>query len=203
MSAGADLNRLADSSLPDCKYGQKNRSPPNCRLAGPLAYTNHFFDTLPKGARVIVAYSGGLDSHVLLHTAAAAHMRRKDVTLEAIHVNHNLQLQSVEWVEHCIAVAESLDVTLHVRSIDTDAEFDQLRQHKGLEAAARQARYSCFADVMNSGDYLLLAQHADDQAETFLLQALRGSGPDGLSAIAARRRCGGTVDSPVASLHPC
>jgi len=161
------------------------------KLAGPLAVINHFFDTLPAGTRLLVAYSGGLDSHVLLHVCSAAMLRRQDIILEAVHVNHNLQPESTSWAEHCANTASELGVGFHLQSIQIDDAFQLRKEQQGLEAAARHARYSAFMKLVQTGDMLLLAQHADDQAETFLLQALRGSGPDGLAGIPASRRFGG------------
>ena len=154
--------------------------------------------------RLLVGYSGGLDSHVLLHclsqalvdapnTASKSSPECADPTaiadsqLLAVHVNHNLQSESHDWAKHCTETARLLGVECQVHHVKHDDEFAQELQRSGPEAAARGARYKAFAEQMNAGDYLLLAQHADDQAETFLLQALRGSGPDGLAAMPAQR----------------
>lgn len=131
---------------------------------------------LPKARRYRVALSGGLDSTVLLK--ACAEVRGELGALDAIHVNHNLQPKAAAWGEHCRRLCEGLGVPLELRSVKVDAASGQ-----GLEAAARDARYGVFRDLMEPGDMLLLAQHADDQLETFLLQALRGAGVRGLSAM--------------------
>ena len=174
---------------PRATHSARNARVP--KLAGPLAVINHFVDTLPPGTRLLVAFSGGLDSHVLLHVCSAARLRRQDITLEAVHVDHNLQPESKSWVSHCAKTAAELDIGFHLQEVLIDEDFEQRKQQQGLEAAARHARYSAFAKLVQTGDLLLLAQHADDQAETFLLQALRGSGPDGLAGIPASRRFGG------------
>jgi len=158
------------------------------KLPGPLATFNVFFDALPEGARVLIGYSGGLDSHVMLHMAAAAVARRGDVALEAIHVNHGLQAESDDWAAHCERVCQSLVVPLFVVDAEVASRHAKTIQEKGTEAAAREARYTAYSEQMRTGDFMLLAQHADDQAETFLLQALRGSGPDGLSAMQPTRK---------------
>ena len=146
--------------------------------------------------RIIVAYSGGVDSHVLLHAlvqalntpraappdAPAAAPWSQHFVLRALHVDHQLQSQSTAWAEHCAAVCSELGVPLQTRQIPGE-EITSLEAEQGLEAAARLSRYRVFNQVMLPGDVFVLAQHADDQAETFLLQALRGSGPDGLAAI--------------------
>jgi tRNA(Ile)-lysidine synthase len=131
---------------------------------------------LPKVRRYRVALSGGLDSSVLLK--ACAELRAELGALDAIHVNHNLQPDAAAWSEHCQRLCQGLGVPLEVRSVRVDAASGQ-----GLEAAARGARYGVFRDLLQPGDMLLLAQHADDQLETFLLQALRGAGVRGLSAM--------------------
>ena len=128
-----------------------------------------------------VAFSTGMDSHVLLHAASALLQERDDVTLRAVHIDHGLHADSEQWVTHAEFVCDGLGVPLITRRVMVD------EQENGLEAGARLARYQAFADILQPGEQLLLAQHADDQAETFLLQALRGSGPDGLASIPRKR----------------
>ncbi|MCL4127645.1 UNVERIFIED_CONTAM: hypothetical protein GTU68_006489 [Idotea baltica] len=125
-----------------------------------------------------------MDSHVLLHAAAELLHDRDDVSLRAIHVNHGLHADSEFWVRHAEFVCDGLNIPLVVRKVVVDEQFE------GPEAGARLARYEAFSNVLEPGEQLLLAQHADDQAETFLLQALRGSGPDGLSSIPRKRTFG-------------
>ena len=131
---------------------------------------------LPRARRYRVALSGGLDSTVLLK--ACAEIRTELGGLDAIHVNHNLQAEAAAWGEHCRRLCASLGVPLDLRSVSVTGAAE-----KGMEAAARDARYGEFEALMQPGDMLLLAQHADDQLETFLLQALRGAGVRGLSAM--------------------
>lgn len=143
-------------------------------------------------SHVSVAYSGGIDSHVLLHATAQLLHDHPDISLRAIHINHGLQEDSEQWVRHAEYVCDGLNVPLIVRRVDVAQGGD------GPEASARLARYAAFAEVMHVGEQLLLAQHADDQAETFLLQALRGSGPDGLSSIPRKRTfAGGYMARPL------
>jgi tRNA(Ile)-lysidine synthase len=130
----------------------------------------------PKARRYRVALSGGLDSTVLLK--ACTDVRAELGDLDAVHVNHNLQPAAAAWSEHCRRLCTGLGVPLELRSVSVDTASD-----RGLEAAARDARYGVFRALMRPGDMLLLAQHADDQLETFLLQALRGAGVRGLSAM--------------------
>lgn len=142
----------------------------------------HFLTRVPATRRVLVGYSGGVDSHVLLHNLKQQSLERTDLDILAVHVNHGIQSQSGEWVNHCKNQCRALDVPVTCIEVDVSQFRD-----KGPEASARMARYGAFATIMREGDYLLLAQHADDQVETFLLQALRGSGPDGLASIPLQR----------------
>ncbi|HEX4975104.1 MAG TPA: tRNA lysidine(34) synthetase TilS, partial [Pseudomonadales bacterium] len=132
--------------------------------------------------RLIVAYSGGLDSSVLLHLLHAfvnglAESEKRPLLL-ALHVNHNLQVQSSLWAEHCTKQAEKYGLTVHVMNAVVKKNGGQ-----SPEEAAREARYQLFEQFVKEGDVLCLAHHQDDQAETLLLRLLRGSGPLGLSAM--------------------
>lgn len=131
----------------------------------------------PKPTRYWIAYSGGLDSTVLLHAMASC---RETLPLDiaALHIDHGLQPESREWQQHCQQFCEQLHVPL--TSLTVDVERDS---GKGLEAAARAARYQAFASTLQSGEVICLAQHQDDQAETVMLQLLRGSGAAGLAAM--------------------
>jgi len=129
-----------------------------------------------------VAYSGGLDSHVLLLLMSQLQQQDTALQLRAVHVNHALQTHSDRWADHAREVCNNLAIPLEVRKAVVEDHGE------GPEAAARKARYKEFSDALNPGEHLLLAQHAEDQAETFLLQALRGSGIDGLSGIPRKRR---------------
>lgn len=125
-----------------------------------------------------VAYSGGLDSSVLLH-ALASLRACLGAPLEAVHVDHALLPQARAWRAHCRAVCAALGVPLRVLEV----EVAPLRAALGVEAAARRARYGALAALLRPGDCLLTAHHRDDQAETVLLQLFRGSGPAGLAAM--------------------
>jgi len=148
----------------------------------PAEALSEFLDGQPELKAVTVAYSGGLDSHVLLHLVAGLPELRPDISLRAIHINHGLQADSDGWAEHAQSVCDGLQIPLKVVDVDIDPNHTD-----GPEAAARLARYAAFAEHLMSGEHVLLAQHCDDQAETFLLQALRGSGPDGLASIPKKR----------------
>ncbi|MCE9681362.1 tRNA lysidine(34) synthetase TilS [Halomonas alkalisoli] len=131
----------------------------------------------PPGRVVWVALSGGLDSSLLLTLAAHA-IRRYPRPLYALHVHHGLQAGADDFEAHCRRLCSRLGVPLFVERVDVS-----LSGGLGLEGAARQARYSAFQRRVACGETLWLAQHRDDQAETFLLAALRGSGVRGLSGM--------------------
>jgi len=133
------------------------------------------------GRRLLVGYSGGLDSTVLLHLLAAnTDIRRNG--LGAIHVHHGLHADADAWAAQCQRSCDALDVPLSIVHVDVDRASGQ-----GLEGAARDARHRAFAQALADDEILALAHHRDDQAETFLLRALRGSGVDGLAAMRSWR----------------
>lgn len=128
--------------------------------------------------RFVVAYSGGLDSHVLLHAVAGMRERLEGRGVVALHVNHGLSARADQWSAHCAAQCEVLGVGLVDLRVDA-----RPRPGESPEAAAREVRYQAFAGFLEEGDCLLTAHHQDDQAETLLLQLLRGAGPRGLAAM--------------------
>lgn len=141
---------------------------------------NHLAEQIGDERKLCVALSGGLDSTVLL--AALTALRAgpyPDLSLRAIHIHHGLSELADDWVAHVVAFCRQLQVPLEVVYVSVDAKG------KGVEAAARTARYQAFADHLAVGEILLTAQHLNDQCETFLLALKRGSGPAGLSAMAA------------------
>ncbi|MGR2738252.1 tRNA lysidine(34) synthetase TilS [Billgrantia sp. Q4P2] len=137
----------------------------------------HALAQTPPGRVVWVALSGGLDSSLLLTLAAAA-CRRHPRSIHALHVHHGLQAAADDFEAHCRRLASRLGVPLFVERVTVDQAAGL-----GLEGAARQARYAAFARRVAPGETLWLAQHRDDQAETFLLAALRGSGVRGLAGM--------------------
>lgn len=136
------------------------------------------------GRAVLVGYSGGLDSTVLLHLLASDPARRAH-GLRAIHVHHGLHPDADAWEAHCRKACDALGIECVVAGVQVPAGAGF-----GPEAAARDARRSAFADALRDGEVLALAHHRDDQAETFLLRTLRGSGPDGLAAMRPWRAFG-------------
>ncbi len=132
----------------------------------------------PGAARYWVAFSGGLDSHALLHASTVLRSKRGLPQLFAAHINHGLHPEADNWERHCAQICQALRVPF--RAIRVRA---QARLGESPEAAARQARYQALASLVAEGDLLLTAHHRDDQAETVLLQLLRGAGPWGLAAM--------------------
>lgn len=132
---------------------------------------------LSSQAPLKIAYSGGMDSHVLLH-ALAALRAQSSLRLSAIHVDHGLLPASRDWAGHCEAVCAQLGVPYHLERVRVDVSGGE-----GVEAAARRARYAALARHVAGGEVLLTAHHQDDQAETVLLQLLRGTGMHGLAGM--------------------
>ena len=131
----------------------------------------------PRPSRYWVGFSGGLDSTVLLYLLAQSQTRLA-APLGAIHVDHGLHPDSTAWRSHCEHVCDALGLPLVALRVDAAAA-----RGESPEAAARVARYAAIAEHMDSGAMLLTAHHLDDQAETLLLQLLRGAGVDGLAAM--------------------
>lgn len=137
----------------------------------------------PVAAPLVVGFSGGLDSTVLLHWLAAdPTIGRRG--LRAIHIHHGLQAQADDWADHCQQLAAQWQLELQVIRVQVD------NHGQGMEAAARDARRQAFIHALRAGEQLVLAHHREDQAETFLLRALRGSGCDGLAAMQPWSRIG-------------
>jgi tRNA(Ile)-lysidine synthase len=136
----------------------------------------------PPSARVWVGFSGGLDSSVLLH-GLKQHLPNA-CTLEAIHIHHGLHPAADAWVAHCQTVCDALGIALHSERIRIEDP------HRNIEAQARSARYAAFARLVNAGDTLALAHHADDVAETLLLRLMRGAGTEALGNMKALSRYG-------------
>ena len=150
------------------------------------ALPDSLFD-VPGGdgaAGVVVALSGGLDSSVLLHRLAAQRAARAR-GLRAVHVHHGLHADADAWAAHCQRACAGLGVPLRVLRVDVPRD-----RGLGPEGSARAARLAAYADTLGAGEVLALAHHLDDQAETFLLRALRASGPEGLAAMRPWRRFG-------------
>ena len=139
--------------------------------------------SLPPG-KLRVALSGGMDSTVLLH-AVAEHLRKTHdlARLAAHHCDHRLIKESKDMARHCQMFAESLGVNFQCDVLD-------VRTGGNTEAEARRARYACLQSALAQDETLLLAQHADDQAETLLMRLMRGAGGDLLRGMPRERALG-------------
>jgi len=124
-----------------------------------------------------IAYSGGLDSHVLM--SLCTELRKSyPLKLQAIHIHHGLSPQASAWAAHCEFVSSSYQINLLQRSVQVMPQVGE-----SLEEVAREKRYVAFAEYLSEGDVLLTAHQQDDQAETILLQLFRGAGPKGLAGM--------------------
>jgi tRNA(Ile)-lysidine synthase len=153
------------------------KSPPTLK-----ARLESCLDCIPGDiSRVVLAYSGGIDSRVLLHLLS---LRSQQFEILPWHVNHGLQDMAAEMEAFCRASASLYGFKIKLSHLNLDA------QGSNIEARARYARYALFEQFLGQNDCLLTAHHADDQAETFLLNTLRGSGSAGLRGIARARDIG-------------
>jgi tRNA(Ile)-lysidine synthase len=129
----------------------------------------------PISARFWVAYSGGLDSQVLLFALSRIIPTKR---LRVIHVNHGLHTDSIKWANICQQTCEKLGIYCEIVPVDAHPKSGE-----SPEAYARAARYGAMVKRIPAGDFLLTAHHRKDQAETLLLQLLRGAGLKGLASM--------------------
>lgn len=152
-----------------------------------MAFTPHqLLAALPaRDTACLVAFSGGLDSHVLLHALCGLRDDgRFTGPIRALHVNHGLSANADHWAQHCRVVCTALGVPLEVRRVNV------VRTGEGLENAARKARLAVFGEILSAREALLTAHHLDDQVETLLFRMLRGTGLRGLAGIRRQRPLG-------------
>ncbi len=135
----------------------------------------------PDAETCWIAYSGGMDSHVLLHVLASIQNNIKP-RLVAVHINHGISSDADLWVKHCQKICEDHLIEFQTFPVDLSQKSD-----KGTEAFAREKRYEVLGNLINRHDLLFTAHHMDDQLETILLQLMRGSGPDGLVGMPQAR----------------
>ena len=143
------------------------------------------------GAHWWVALSGGADSVALLHALHALCAEERGPSISAVHINHGLHADADAWAALCRRHCDALKIPLRIESVDVQPSG------RGLEAAAREARYHAFEKILLEGDVLFTGHHADDMVETVMLRLFRGAGPRGLAGIPRQRPCGkGTIFRP-------
>jgi tRNA(Ile)-lysidine synthase len=135
------------------------------------------------GAHLVLGLSGGLDSVTLLALLQSV-APTLGFSLRAVHVNHGISPNAARWAQFCAALCDRSRIPLQLETVSITPY-----QGLGLEGAARRARYEVFARI--DADFVVLAQHRDDQAETLLMRLLRGSGVRGLAAIPPSRSLAG------------
>lgn len=132
---------------------------------------------------IFIGYSGGIDSHVLLHLCASIPTIKAKIT--AVYVHHGLQAEADAWAVHCQQQVQRLDIKFKQLRVNASPKSGQ-----SPEEAARNARYAALQSLMQPNDVVLIAQHQADQLETVLLQLFRGSGLAGLSGIPSSKQLG-------------
>ncbi|MBN1684543.1 MAG: tRNA lysidine(34) synthetase TilS [Gammaproteobacteria bacterium] len=139
---------------------------------------SRYAEYFSKAARIIIAYSGGVDSHVLLQACSDFFQHEDRKKLYAVHIHHGLMPDADHWSSHCEQICKTLKIPFKMIRVNVPKI-----KGESLEATARTQRYLSFSKLMKKNDVLLTAHHQDDQAETCLLQFLRGAGIKGLSAM--------------------
>ncbi len=154
---------------------------------------SHFVTKNTPFSNIYVAYSGGLDSSVLLHALCAVVPDRALIT--ALHVNHNLQTESGAWAQLCENQCSALGVKLKIHNLT-------LKSGSHEEERAREERYAFFTDILSAGDVLLMAHHLNDAVETFFFRLMRGSSSRGLTGIPENRTLGlGNLHRPLLKIR--
>jgi len=134
--------------------------------------------------RVIVGYSGGLDSSVLLHLLVS---NPSSYQFIPCHINHGLLTSAADMEAFCSEQSKGYGLELIVKHLKLGDVGSN------IEAKARRQRYCMFEQVSGYRDCVVTAHHANDQAESFLLNAMRGSGSAGLRGIARKRMLGNSI----------
>jgi len=149
------------------------------------SYVEAFF--LKHASRnILIAYSGGVDSQVILHCLASLkNKNRLKARLRVCHVDHGLSDNSVQWQQFAKEQCHKLNIPLDIVCVNV-----KIQAQKSLEALARDARYSALKSIASVGDLIVTGHHSDDQVETFLLALKRGAGLKGLSAMQKEMQLG-------------
>lgn len=130
------------------------------------------------GTKLVLAYSGGVDSEILAHGLASYAKQHPEYHYLLVHVHHGLSVNADAWAAHCEMQALHYQLPIDIIHVQVNTG-----PRLSIEAEARRARYNAIKTVMATGDVLLTAHHVDDQLETVLLALKRGLGPKGLSAM--------------------
>lgn len=146
-----------------------------------LSFSESWRSRLQEYQTLYVAFSGGIDSSVLLHLLCVDEALKPKV--KAIHIHHGLSPNADAWASHCQAVCDTLNIPLKLSHAKLEAKAN-------IEETARKARYALMQPDIGPKDALLTAHHQDDQAETVLLNLMRGSGVQGLAAMPKIRSFG-------------
>jgi len=131
---------------------------------------------IDSAQKIYIAYSGGIDSHALLHFCVKNKSWQNKII--AVYVHHGLQAIADDWATHCQQQATLLNIQFKLLSVNAKAQ-----QGDSPEEIARNVRYQALKKLLNEDDVLLVAQHQEDQLETVLLQLFRGAGVQGLAAM--------------------
>lgn len=156
-----------------------------------LIDVNSMSSILDGKKHCLVGVSGGIDSMVLLHWLAE-NRGKISLPIRVMHVDHGINENSHAWASYVMATCESLDIPCEIKKVSLDGLGNN------LEYAARQARYKVFCE--SGADVLILAHHANDQCESFLLKLFRGSGVKGLKAMGVSTPC--WFDNKVTVVRP-
>ncbi|EMN4128908.1 MULTISPECIES: tRNA lysidine(34) synthetase TilS [Providencia] len=144
----------------------------------PQTIIEHVFNKIGNYSKILVGFSGGVDSTVLLHALYQIKKHQQPfLEVRAIHIHHGLNSKADAWEAHCSSLCAQWEIPFICTHVTVDST------NSGIEAAAREARYQAYRDALLEDEIIVTAQHLDDQAETFLLALKRGSGPAGLSSM--------------------
>ncbi|ABV88187.1 tRNA lysidine(34) synthetase TilS [Shewanella pealeana] len=131
-----------------------------------------------KRRKLVLAYSGGVDSEILAHGLSQFAKANLDIECLLVHVHHGLSLNADSWAKHCASQAQYYELGCAIKRVEV-----KLAPRVSVEAQARTVRYQALLSELEQGDVLMTAHHQDDQLETVLLALKRGLGPKGLAAM--------------------